>query len=200
MPWEENLGHPALHLYSTDQTSAQPLFKRRLSKKVGMSTIGPYERIDDQTLSFLRFTNTRIELFLFFSRQTLENVLSKSRSQGAFSNEAEQLPPKKIVNIRRSHTQNEMPRTIADLRAKLQERGESEWRKRVPQGNNATDELKLLKEKNRYNGSENVVTATFNKMVTIKMAWALLLWDMLYTVGSCKINEVSISINEAYSS
>ncbi|XP_023313195.1 supervillin-like isoform X3 [Anoplophora glabripennis] len=44
-----------------------------------------------------------------------------------------------------------MPRSIADLRAKLQERGESEWRKRIPQSNNATDELKLLKEKNRYN-------------------------------------------------
>lgn len=52
-----------------------------------------------------------------------------------------------------------MPQSIADLRAKLKERGESEWRKRVPLSNNATDELKLLKEKNRYNvsSSENYI-------------------------------------------
>lgn len=60
---------------------------------------------------------------------------------------------KKTVTVRRSQTQHEMPQSIADLRAKLQERGESEWKKRVPLSNNATDELKLLKEKNRYNVS-----------------------------------------------
>ncbi|XP_074029765.1 supervillin isoform X3 [Leptinotarsa decemlineata] len=84
-------------------------------------------------------------------KQALENVLSKSRSQGTFSDDFSLLPPKKTVTVRRSHTQNEMPQAIADLRAKLQERGESDWRKRVPFNNNATDELKLLKEKNRYN-------------------------------------------------
>ncbi|KAJ8925021.1 hypothetical protein NQ315_001187, partial [Exocentrus adspersus] len=95
--------------------------------------------------------------YVYFSRQTLENVLSKSRSQGAFGNEAPGLlhQAKKTVTVRRAHTQNEMPRSIADLRAKLQERGESDWRKRVPQSNNATDELKLINEKNRYNDDKS---------------------------------------------
>uniref|UniRef100_A0A6P7GME5 Uncharacterized protein LOC114338565 n=1 Tax=Diabrotica virgifera virgifera TaxID=50390 RepID=A0A6P7GME5_DIAVI len=84
-------------------------------------------------------------------KQTLEGVLSKSRSQNSVGNDYSQLSPKKTVTVRRSQTQNEMPQAIADLRAKLQERGESEWKKRVSLNNNASDELKLLKEKNRYN-------------------------------------------------
>lgn len=84
----------------------------------------------------------------------MEHVLSKSKSQGAFDdNDISLLVPKKKVTVRRSHTENEMPQSIADLRARLKESGESEWRKRVPLSNNATDELKLLKEKNRYNVS-----------------------------------------------
>ncbi|XP_050500586.1 supervillin-like isoform X2 [Diabrotica virgifera virgifera] len=84
-------------------------------------------------------------------KQTLEGVLSKSRSQNSVGNDYSQLSPKKTVTVRRSQTQNEMPQAIADLRAKLQERGESEWKKRVSLNNSASDELKLLKEKNRYN-------------------------------------------------
>lgn len=46
-----------------------------------------------------------------------------------------------------------MPRPIAELRAKLQESSEKEWMKRVPLNNNSFDEIKSLKEKNRYNVS-----------------------------------------------
>lgn len=63
------------------------------------------------------------------------------------------LTPKKKVTLRRSHTENEMPQSIAKLQAQLKENGESDWKKRVSLNNNATDELKLLKEKNRYNVS-----------------------------------------------
>ncbi|CAH1156175.1 unnamed protein product [Phaedon cochleariae] len=80
-------------------------------------------------------------------KNALESVLSKSR----FGDDCALLQPTNKVTVRRSQTQNEMPQAVADLRAKLQLRGESEWRKRVPHHNNATDELKLLKEKNRYN-------------------------------------------------
>ncbi|KAF7273598.1 hypothetical protein GWI33_013706 [Rhynchophorus ferrugineus] len=44
-----------------------------------------------------------------------------------------------------------MPRSIADRRAKLQENGEKGWMRRVATNNNSCDELKLLKDKNRYN-------------------------------------------------
>ncbi|KAG5889512.1 hypothetical protein JTB14_008999 [Gonioctena quinquepunctata] len=107
-------------------------------------------------------------------KNTLENVLSKSRSQGTFSDAFSQLPPKKNVTVRRSHTtQNEMPQAIADLRAKLQERGESDWRKRVPFNNNATDELKLLKEKNRYNDelSKSLLAAKKDELDASATQW-----------------------------
>ncbi|XP_066250261.1 supervillin-like [Euwallacea similis] len=62
-------------------------------------------------------------------------------------------PYKSGSGLRRSHTHTAgaMPRSIADLRAKLQESGEKEWMKRVALNNNSFDELKSLKEKNRYN-------------------------------------------------
>ncbi|XP_056635872.1 uncharacterized protein LOC130444644 isoform X1 [Diorhabda sublineata] len=95
-------------------------------------------------------------------KQTLEGVLLKSKSQNAVGNELSPIPTKRVVNIRRSQTQNEMPQAIADLRARLQERGESDWKKRVMLNNNASDELKLLKEKNKYNDelSEKSLLAT----------------------------------------
>lgn len=96
----------------------------------------------------------------------LENVLSKSKSYGAFDDtDVSLLAPKKKITVRRSHTENEMPQSIADLRAKLKERGESEWRKRVPLSNNATDELKLLKEKNRYNVSNQLKYGLYGKIL-----------------------------------
>ncbi|XP_045461852.1 supervillin-like isoform X2 [Harmonia axyridis] len=86
-------------------------------------------------------------------KQALEGILSKSRSQAAFGNEHK-------VTVRRSNTtaaarkvtqDGDMPQSIAELQATLQRKGESEWRKRYVQTNTVEDELKLLKEKNKYN-------------------------------------------------
>lgn len=89
-----------------------------------------------------------------FSRQALEGILAKSRSQAGFGNEHK-------ATVRRSNTtavrkvtkEGEMPQSIAELQATLQRKGESEWRKRYVQSNAVDDELKLLKEKNKYNVS-----------------------------------------------
>lgn len=85
--------------------------------------------------------------------------MSKSRSHGVVRDDSS-LPVNqgtgaavKPSSLRRSQTHSAaaMPQSIADLRAKLQESGETEWRKRIPLNNNVNDELKLLKDKNRYN-------------------------------------------------
>ncbi|KAL3275486.1 hypothetical protein HHI36_020246 [Cryptolaemus montrouzieri] len=87
-------------------------------------------------------------------RLALEGLLSKSQSQAGISNERK-------VTVRRSNTiggrkvtrADDMPQKIAELQASLQRQGESEWRKRYGQNNSIDDELKLLKEKNKYNVS-----------------------------------------------
>ncbi|KAL1518089.1 hypothetical protein ABEB36_001766 [Hypothenemus hampei] len=104
-------------------------------------------------------------------KQQLEGCLSKSKSSSLIrsvgakpcalkhedpvgsckdSSEDKKSP---AAGLRRSqtHSAGAMPRTIADLRAKLQENGEKGWLKRVPLNNNSGDELKSLKDKNRYN-------------------------------------------------
>ncbi|XP_044270482.1 uncharacterized protein LOC123015087 isoform X2 [Tribolium madens] len=80
-------------------------------------------------------------------KQKLESVLSKSKSQNTFKDENES-SNKKESAIRRSQTQSTMPRAIEDIQAKLQQSGESGWRKK--QNNNSSNDLKLLKM-NRYN-------------------------------------------------
>ncbi|KAJ3663054.1 hypothetical protein Zmor_007363 [Zophobas morio] len=84
-------------------------------------------------------------------RQRLESVLSKSKSQSTFGDESESTN-RKGTSIRRSQTQSAMPRAIEEIQAKLQQSGESGWRKRVQQNNNSNDELRLL-NMNRYNVS-----------------------------------------------
>ncbi|XP_063919951.1 uncharacterized protein LOC135134963 isoform X4 [Zophobas morio] len=82
-------------------------------------------------------------------KQRLESVLSKSKSQSTFGDESESTN-RKGTSIRRSQTQSAMPRAIEEIQAKLQQSGESGWRKRVQQNNNSNDELRLL-NMNRYN-------------------------------------------------
>ncbi|XP_019766886.2 uncharacterized protein LOC109542202 isoform X2 [Dendroctonus ponderosae] len=105
-------------------------------------------------------------------KQQLEGCLAKSKSSSILrpkacdysgnSNSLEQsagledpdtTPRKASSTLRRSHTHTAgaMPRSIAALRAELQENGEKGWMKRVPVNNNSGDELKSLKERNRYN-------------------------------------------------
>lgn len=89
----------------------------------------------------------------FCYRNALEIALSKSRSQceieAISGNESINEKKNRKTNLRRSHTHSEavMPRNIAEIRAKLQQNGENEWKKRIAQNNNATNELKLLTEK-----------------------------------------------------
>ncbi|XP_064214700.1 supervillin isoform X3 [Tribolium castaneum] len=82
-------------------------------------------------------------------KQKLESVLSKSKSQNTFRDENES-SNKKGSAIRRSQTQSTMPRAIEEIQAKLQQSGESGWKKRVQQNNNSSNDLKLL-NMNRYN-------------------------------------------------
>lgn len=84
-------------------------------------------------------------------RQQLESVLSKSKSQSTFGDEIGSAS-RKGSSIRRSQTQSAMPRAIEEIQAKLQQTGESGWRRRLQQNNNSNDELKLL-NMNRYNVS-----------------------------------------------
>ncbi|KAF5294574.1 hypothetical protein FQA39_LY13333 [Lamprigera yunnana] len=82
----------------------------------------------------------------FPDRVSNEGVL-KSKSQGVVQDEGEI----KSTGVRHSLTQSAMPQKIAELQAKLQQSGNSEWRKRIPKLNNANEELSLLNVKNIYN-------------------------------------------------
>ncbi|XP_076271770.1 uncharacterized protein LOC143203482 isoform X2 [Rhynchophorus ferrugineus] len=116
--------------------------------------------------SIFKNENTRLNLNF---KQQLEGVLAKSKSHSTFirispsceTNAGNFEEPASLgegtrksgTNLRRSHTHTAgaMPRSIADRRAKLQENGEKGWMRRVATNNNSCDELKLLKDKNRYN-------------------------------------------------
>nr|XP_022920329.1 supervillin isoform X1 [Onthophagus taurus] len=50
-------------------------------------------------------------------------------------------------------SQTAMTSTINELRAKLKESGESDWKKRIPKLNNANDEISRLNVKNLYNNN-----------------------------------------------
>ncbi|XP_044756067.1 supervillin-like isoform X2 [Coccinella septempunctata] len=85
-------------------------------------------------------------------KQALEGILSKSRSQAAFGNEHKvTVRQSNTTTVRKVTQEGDMPQSIAELQATLQRKGESEWRKRYVQTNTVEDELKLLKEKNKYN-------------------------------------------------
>ncbi|RZC38333.1 hypothetical protein BDFB_000303 [Asbolus verrucosus] len=87
--------------------------------------------------------------FILNHLQALESVLSKSKSHTTFGDESESTN-RKGTAIRRSQTQSAMPRAIEEIQAKLQQSGESSWKRRVQQNNNCNDELKLL-NMNKYN-------------------------------------------------
>ncbi|XP_031346658.1 supervillin isoform X1 [Photinus pyralis] len=76
-----------------------------------------------------------------------DGFLSKSKSQGVVRDEEET----RASGIRRSLTNAAMPQKIAELQAKLQQSGDTDWRKRIPKLNNANEELSLLNVKNIYN-------------------------------------------------
>lgn len=78
-----------------------------------------------------RFTST--------FRPPYENSIWKSKSQSAFLNEKNQC---KSNAVQRSLTHSNM--AIAELQAKLQQSGESEWRKRHLRINNTNEELKNI--------------------------------------------------------
>lgn len=106
----------------------------------------------EQYCGYVNVTN------VFCFRNALELALSKSKSQcgiAAIGDESINEKKSRKTNLRRSHTHSEavMPRNIAEIRAKLQQNGENDWKKRIAQNNSATNELKLLTEKNRYNVS-----------------------------------------------
>ncbi|XP_060534945.1 supervillin-like isoform X2 [Cylas formicarius] len=127
-------------------------------------------------------------------RRKLEGALSTSRSHASFHvaggggarwdapSSAEHRetstgkPSSASSGLRRSHTHTAgaMPRSIADLKAKLQERGERDWMKRVQVNNNSCDELKLLKEKNRYNdelSEKSVLAARKDELDAASRQW-----------------------------
>ncbi|XP_025829132.1 supervillin isoform X3 [Agrilus planipennis] len=87
-------------------------------------------------------------------RYSKENYLSKSQSQGVFQHEDVEYDGGG-GGLRRSLTQSAMPQKIAELQAKLQKSGDSDWRKRIPKLNSANEELSLLNVKNRYNDELN---------------------------------------------
>ncbi|XP_050301678.1 uncharacterized protein LOC126739900 isoform X2 [Anthonomus grandis grandis] len=129
-------------------------------------------------------------------RQQLEDCLSKSKSLSFIRPAAKSCDAsgdsrsfedpsgieesarssKKTSSIRRSHTHTSgtMPQSIANLRAKLQEDGEKGWMKRVALNNNSCDELKLLKERNRFNdvlSEKSVLEAKKDELDAASKQW-----------------------------
>lgn len=74
----------------------------------------------------------------------------KSKSQSAFGNN-------NFLSggIQRSYTQGAM--AIAELQARLQKSGESEWKKRQPKLNNASEEIKNLYNVRIYDVNKLIV-------------------------------------------
>lgn len=75
----------------------------------------------------------------YFFRPPYESSIWKSKSQSAFINETNQF---KSNAVQRSLTQSNM--AIAELQAKLQQSGESEWRKRHLRISNTSEELRNI--------------------------------------------------------
>lgn len=114
-----------------------------------------------------------------FFRHITEGLL-KSKSQGLVRDEEEI----KSNGVRRSLTQSAMPKTIAELQAKLQKSGDNEWRKRIPKLNSANEELSLLNVKNIYNVSVCVRNFLFRFLTfpvwLVREKWGRLAFSFIY--------------------